>query len=140
MSTPIPDLWPADFGDAGAPSPADVLRQQATLLGQKTGNTVLGRVYTRMLDPDTFEHTFSLYAPLLGFERPILGVTHGLGYYPARLALDPVVVRDGNTSGAVLEAADADEFVAKLGDALKMEGTKATIRSLLGQSAGPAGR
>ena len=40
-------LWPDDFGTIAVPSPVAILRQQAVALGAKTGNIVVGRVYTQ---------------------------------------------------------------------------------------------
>lgn len=136
MATAIPDLWPTDFGDPSTPSPAGVLRQQGLLLAQKTKNFVLGKVFTRADNGKTFEHTFALSAPLLGFERPILSATHGLALYPVRIAMDPVICAGDNPSGEVREVATADEFLTALGEIFKSEPTKSVIRSLLAQSQG----
>lgn len=40
------DLWPSDFGGVGETSPLVILRQQATLLSQKTKNVVQGEIRT----------------------------------------------------------------------------------------------
>ena len=134
MAQPIPDLWPDDFGQESEPSPVSILRQQGMSLGQRTQNFVLGKVYSRGIDQKTFEHTFALYAPLLGYERPILGVSHGLGLYPARIALDPILTRGGDDSGTVYEAHSSAEFIDTLGKVLKSDETKEIVRALLAQT------
>lgn len=38
------DLWPADIGEPNIRTPVSILREQASLLGEKTNNIVEGQV------------------------------------------------------------------------------------------------
>jgi hypothetical protein len=136
MAPTIPDLWPPEFGAPSVLAPASILRQQGILLGKHTKNVVLGKVYSRGIENNQFEHSFILHAPLLGFEKTILSVSHGLELYPARLALDPLLTRNHPASGEVIVVATGEEFLQKLGDVLKSEPVKEVIGSLLAQSEG----
>ena len=44
MAHNIPDLWPDDIAVTSLQVPVTILRQQATLLGEKTKNLVEGEV------------------------------------------------------------------------------------------------
>ncbi len=59
------DLWPQSIKVARV-SPATILKEQASFLGQKTKNIVIAEVWTRPVDQlDTISAVFVLIAPAL---------------------------------------------------------------------------
>lgn len=88
MGNPVPDLWPDTLTAAAAatPDPAALLREQAALLGQKTGDLVLAEVETSP-ESDHLLHTFYLVAPNLeNYHYRLFSVWQPLvGPYPVRV-------------------------------------------------------
>ena len=85
MSTHSIDLWPNDFGTAGAKPPVTVLREQATLLAKKTNGIVEAEVRTST-EGDDFSHRFSIVAPALGgYRYSLFTLEHDVNLYPATM-------------------------------------------------------
>ena len=59
------DLWPKEIGTAEITSPVAILREQASLLGQKTKNLVEADVSPLNNDTDTIFYHFYIVAPAL---------------------------------------------------------------------------
>ena len=64
------DLWPDDLMDSldKVKTPISILREQASLLGTKTGNLIEGKVYTASWEDQKdypFQYGFYLEAPTL---------------------------------------------------------------------------
>lgn len=76
-----PDFW----GDLDFPqirTPADILREQAALLGRKTRNLVEAKVYTSVVGRD-FIHTLDLVVPTLDdYTYQLIWISHGIELYP----------------------------------------------------------
>src|SRR6266542_4185147 len=90
MTVQSVNLWPPDFGErTDLLTPLTILRQQGTLLGERTQNIVVGRVTTggdtARAEREVFSHSFSLYCSPLGFHTNLLVVFHGIEPYPARV-------------------------------------------------------
>ena len=65
----IVNLWPEDFGTPDEVPPVVILKQQATMLGQRTQNILIGDVASGSTEPDTIYHNFYIVAPALGNYR-----------------------------------------------------------------------
>lgn len=88
MAVDKEDFWPKSFGSPEIETPLEILRKQASLLGGKTDNLVVGEV-TRAVEPlgldpnEEFRLTLYLVAPALdNYRYKLLTVWHGVGLYP----------------------------------------------------------
>ncbi|MDQ2732226.1 MAG: hypothetical protein M3Y56_11250 [Armatimonadota bacterium] len=120
-------LWPIDLvPDSDPDVPLSILRQQADLLGEKTGGQVIadvemGSIMTGvMLD-------FVLLAPSLqNYRYRLFKVIHPLENYPLDLIL---------LSGEVLHPDTADEFRDELRSIFASDATRRAIGELMAYSA-----
>jgi hypothetical protein len=126
MTDVTKDLWPEKFADLPVVTPVAILKAQGQILGQKTANVVLGRVYTQRAEANNFRHVFHLYCPPLGYETELLQAVHGIKLYPVRVT--------ATTSGIDATAINAEEFSQVLSRVFASGNTRDTIESLLAQS------
>jgi|SRR5580704_11457978 hypothetical protein len=116
----LTDLW-GDLNTAElVPTPVSILKEQAALLGKKTGNLIEARVETSF-SGDGFSHRLLLVAPALdGYTYELLKFYHRAELYPVFAA------------GMQLEN---EEFFKKwLGTKLSSPETHQIITNLLSQS------
>jgi hypothetical protein len=125
MPETVPSLWPPEFDEIPVQTPVAILRQQASALGQKTQNIVVGRVSTYAAG-EGFHHPFHLYCAPLGYQVELLAVDHGIDLYPARIHVT-------GESGELV-AANPEEFALMLRQVFASQRTKKIIGSLLAQS------
>ncbi len=127
MTTAIKDLWPAEFGYEDLTPPVTILRQQATILGQRTRNLVEGDVVTGSSSERHFLHTFYLVAPAMdGYRHCLFTVRHEITFYP----LD--VIKCGvNTSISCVNEA---EYLELLKTIFAEEQTRKIVSALIAQS------
>ncbi len=80
------DLWPSDIATQGkAIAPVTILRRQAALLGQKTGNLVEAEA----LGGDEFKFSFSIVAPTLNdYRYRLFTISHSHEFYPLKIYLN----------------------------------------------------
>lgn len=130
MSQVTQDLWPDDITVVGdLKPPLVILREQATLLGNKTKNLVEGRVVTQSLMDGYFKHTFMVESPTLNYTYPLFHVSHPPEFYPAQ------IIGDGNN--VIGEAVDQESFVEELRKVLSSEKAKKIITALIAQGQAP---
>lgn len=88
MSTSTVDLWPSSFGAPATRAPVVILREQAALLSEKTGNVIEGEVQTQSSPADgTFRHWFNLRVPALdNYRYGLFWVEHDVRLYPATVS------------------------------------------------------
>jgi hypothetical protein len=131
MPEKIPDLWPAEFGTGEITPPVHILREQANLLGKKTGGAVVGVVQTTK-DVDGFIHTFYLRAPLLdNYSYRLFSVAHGIGFYPLRLVAAGLA-----QELADVRVVDKDQLLDFLRKILNDPKTKQVVQALRDQVEG----
>jgi hypothetical protein len=119
----MPDLWPDDFGKPDVVPPLVILKEQATGLGARTKQRVLGEVAT-VHTSTGFSHTFYLLAPFLDeYRYRLFSVSHDILMYP--LTID---------SGKLYRCQDQDEFMRALAGIFSDEKTRRVISALLAQS------
>lgn len=124
MPEKIPNLWPADFGQAGTVPPVVILREQADNLTSMTNGVIEGRVSTTK-DKHRFFHNLQLCVPSLDeYTFGLLHVVHGIPVYPADIVFE---------EGTVTIARSQEGFIQALRTILSSDGTKAVIRDLLAQ-------
>lgn len=120
------DLWPTDIAVATLITPKAILQQQASLLGQKTGNLVEAEVVTSSGN-NMITHSVFLVAPALGqYRYLLLRVIHPIDFYPLTISFEPMNHSTTATSQEV--------FIEELGKILSSEKTKAIIQALVAQS------
>lgn len=141
MSSGIEDLWPADIAPVvEAVPPITILKQQASILGQRTKNIVEAEaethveaeVETKTEDYQRFlRHTLFLVAPALNFYRyPLLDVVHHVTQmYPVTIEV-AWLEKDED----IIQAANEQEFKDGLKRIFADEETKRVIGALLAQS------
>src|SRR5262245_38143551 len=89
------DLWPTDIEKAEKlETPVSILKQQASLLGERTNQIVTAKVAQTdkdhgLPDSDDFAYVFFIAAPALGnYRYRLFTVAHGIELYPLVFKLD----------------------------------------------------
>jgi len=117
----LTDLWGNLDTEAPSRTPLSILKEQATLLGQKTGNVVEASVKTIALS-NTFVHRLLLVAPALdNYTYELLKFIQPIQLYPVSISED-------------LRLDDEESFVKWLGEKLSSNETHRIIANLLSQS------
>ena len=158
MSQPTRDLWPKEFAPPTQVSPVAILREQAELLGEKTGGVVEGEVTTAAIPPisplsrknsfiylssigeahevpkgnapnePTLVHSFYVQVPALDNYRFLL-LTVLHGNRFYPLSMSYTITNDN------VRADSEDEFLHWLGEFLSRGDTILLIQSLMAQVA-----
>lgn len=149
MASKVENLWPADVAASTKRlSPVAILRQQATLLGQRTKNIVEAEVETKGTDfQRRLQHWFYLVAPGLDFYKyPLFLIEHDpTKFYPLKVIWDKTGAGASSAKKRPTLAervkrefsADSEEaFKAHLKRIFADDQTKGVIQSLIDQSAG----
>ena len=116
------DLWPDNIADSKLTTPITVLKEQATLLGEKTKQLVTAEVVTQTTG-NLFVNSFYLMAPTLKYRYELFRASHGINFYP----LSVEYAGQHNTTR------DEDEFKAKLKEILSAQHTLNVVHSILAQ-------
>lgn len=126
METQVRDLWPSDIGVATLVTPVSILREQAALLGEKTGNLVQAEVKTSSNGPSVI-HSFILIAPAMnGYRYRLLSAVHNVEVYPLNITFEP--------TSASRSVKTEQEFTEYLRELLSSEKTINIVKSLIAQS------
>jgi hypothetical protein len=117
------DLWPANFGDTLTRTPADVLKEQAAMLGPKTGNRVTAEVRS-IIELDAIVLRFDLVVPALrNYRYTLFEVYHKVDrLYPVSII------------GEIQQLADEQQLLDFVASELQSEETKRIVSTLLSQS------
>lgn len=124
-----PSLWPDDIAVTDAIAPVVILKEQASLLGQRTQNLVEARVHPGQTHYEEypFVYYFELVAPALdNYRYRLFGISHGVAFYPVRIEFEGF---DGYR-----DAISENEFMSELADIFSSERTRRIISSLIAQS------
>jgi hypothetical protein len=134
MSISPRDLWPEDIAVNEVVAPVAILRDQASLLGERTKNLVEGRVTQReshYSEPD-FVYDFYVVAPALNnYRYRLFSISHSVDFYPLGIQ-EGVFDLAGRDSE--LKVNDEEEFLQTLAKIFSSERTKGIISSLIAQS------
>lgn len=142
------DLWPDGIETNRARSPVTILREQGSLLGQKTKNLVLGEVLESGKGENRFVYSFFLVAPALSHYRyKLLTIRHDVSLYPVRVDVEDRIFQeidprfqveqldpDGELINSYLEARSEDEFLDLLKAIFRSEKAMQVVTGLLSQS------
>jgi hypothetical protein len=118
------DFW-GDIGPAQIRTPASILREQASLLGEKTHNLIEGKVATSNNGAFFFQTMFLVAPALNNYHYELLKVRHEIQLYP---------VVDVTNPGKPLKS--EAEFVDWLRAKLSSLETRRIIEALLAQTTG----
>jgi hypothetical protein len=133
------DLWPKDIEYTELRAPATIIKEQASLLGQKTKNLLKAEVlFSKTLETqDSFYYTFYFVAPTLNnYRYKLFTISHGIKLYPVEINIDYDInaeispqEKDGN-----LVAHSEDEFLEILHKIFNADTTKQIMKSILAQT------
>jgi len=137
------DLWPDNLEVVEAEAPVILLRRQAALLGQKTGNLVEAEVrqwdslaVETTVTGYAFGHSLDLVAPALGdYRYQLLSIFNNIDLYPVAFRVDKHVqneIAPGNSDYLIM-AESQDDFLEMLGKILKSKRTQRIIKGMLAQ-------
>jgi hypothetical protein len=136
MSISPRNLWPEDIAVTDAVAPVSLLREQASLLGERTKNLVEGSVVTpgtvRGVDrfsKDQFSYGLDLVAPALNnYRYRLFSISHGVEFYPLTISGSEALNSDE------FQVNNEEEFLKALETIFSSEKTKGIIASLIAQS------
>ena len=116
------DLWPS-FPTSGPKAPVTILREQASFLGQQTGNLVeaeVGGAQVIGLDGaqvlgGRFFYDFVIVAPALGrYRYRLFQIAHDIRLYPVEIYPDEDILRE--ILPISTKRTEADDLLAALGE------------------------
>jgi hypothetical protein len=144
------DLWPNDIAFTGVKAPVSILKEQASLLGEKTKNLLKAEV--RLSEPDLldtqsvmekmfglrqFYYAFYFVAPTLNnYRYKLFTISHGIQLYPVQINIDDDIkfeVLGKNTDG-IITASSEEEFIEILKKVFNASKTKKIMQSILAQT------
>lgn len=144
----VEDLWPEELEAAKIRTPASILKEQASLLGQKTKNLVEGLV-TGNEKGENLSYSFFLVAPALNNYRYLLfTMSHDIRMYPLFISVEEEILAEVNpeqyekwgtlvsmyASSHTEEVKNEAEFLALLKKIFSATKTKQLIAAMLSQS------
>lgn len=95
----VDDLWPEELESAKIRPPVAILKEQASLLGQKTKNVVEGAVSeaSTFEMEETMEYSFNLVAPALGeYRYRLFTMSHDICMYPLIITMEREIFQEVN--------------------------------------------
>ena len=142
------DLWPNELSTVVQRSPLTILKEQASLLGEKTQNIVIAVLENfGMLGPLTvrnypFKYGFVLTCPALGDYRfRLFSIGFDIDIYPVRFGLDSDVaeeiIEDTHVEpckNGTYQASNEEEFIEILKRIFSSRKAVQVIRALLSQA------
>jgi len=143
----MPDLWPDDIANINIRSPLSVLKEQASLLGDRTANVVQGLVTTTdkrqpiwAREDDQFIHTFWIASPALNdYQYRLFDISHTIELYPVtfdlgeKLGADVIPTIARFVSKGAIIARNEEEFVEILKAIFTSKRSRDIIQALLAQ-------
>lgn len=133
----VDDLWPEELESAKIRPPVAILKEQASLLGQKTKNVVEGavsEVFTVDEDEEkTMEYSFNLVAPALGgYRYRLFTMSHDIRMYPLIITMEREIFQEVNpeTSGKMSVSVSVSDRLLRLRNQAKVD-TEAEFLALL---------
>ncbi len=106
----VKDLWPEDIGKVpvAIKTPASILKEQASLLGQKFKNTIMAEVWqtdedwSLLPDDDYIRFNFLLYAPALKYRYKVFIMAYRIiDFYPVIVGVDDSIKKELGYTGPV---------------------------------------
>ncbi len=138
------DLWPTDLpSESITVTPVAILRQQATLLGNKTKNIVEARIKPPMttLPDGKFYYRFDIMAPCIGdYFYSLFTIFYSIDFYPVTFDIGMVVLEDiAENLGCELDkvkviANTEEEFIEIAKTVFATNKTRQVVEAILAQS------
>jgi hypothetical protein len=142
------DLWPNELSTVDQRSPLTILKEQASLLGEKTQNIVIAVLEDAPLVGSwlpknyPFKYGFLLTCPALSHYRfRLFSIAYDIDIYPVRFHLDSDVAEEIIEETHVelgmngnLQASNEEEFIEILRRIFSSRKTVRVIRALLSQA------
>ena len=139
------DLWPADIEKAEKlETPVSILKQQASLLGERTNQVVIAKVAQTekehaLPDSDDFAYDFFIAAPALGnYRYRLFTLTYGIELYPLVFKLDTDIKAELAPKPASprydLRVNSKEEYLEALKKIFAAHKTVKLVRAIIGQS------
>jgi len=142
------DLWPSELSTVDQRSPLTILKEQASLLGEKTQNIVIGvledlpGVGPLLLKNYPFKYGFLLTCPALGHYRfRLFSIGFDIDIYPVHFDLDSDVFEEFIEANPVepgkdgaLQASNEEELIEILKRIFSSRKAVQVIRALLSQA------
>ena len=136
------DLWAEDIGITTVKTPVAILKEQASLLGRKTQNLVIGEVISSSQEAEEPRITqrFNIKAPALGnYRYNLFSISHGIDVYPLAMSVENSIVSELFNSNLISGSHNPriirseEEFLDILNKILKSKRTKQVVHALLAQ-------
>jgi hypothetical protein len=140
------DLWPEDIGPISEKAPVNILREQASFLGQKTNNLIEAEVRQHEVSPSRdkefikeFIYDFLIVVPPLdNYRYKLFRISHKISLYPVKINVDEDILPDINptyeredTFEPAILAKSEDDFLAILKEIFNSTKTRRVIGALL---------
>lgn len=132
------NLWPDNIGSGSTKMkpPVAILREQASLLGERTQNMVTASVNS-VQGPSArpFRSGFMLLAPALGnYAYRLFSIEHGIELYPVVLDVDDDILMELPSQSRPVQANSEAEFLDLLRRIFASRKTRQIIDVMLAQS------
>jgi hypothetical protein len=145
------DLWPSEIKPfANVRVPVSILKEQASMLGYKTGNIVLAEVKQKIIDrefeeeySESFIYNFYLVAPALeGYRYKLFFIRYDIALYPLRIYMDEDILNEilsdesDTIKSSYVVVESEEDFLEYLRKIFGSKKTKRVINSLIAQTNG----
>lgn len=132
------DLWAENIGVSTLRPPVVILKEQASLLGQKTKNIIKADAGSSSSYKDHIRHDFYIVAPALdNYHYKLFSISHhSIKFYPVNFDLNRDMKDEIYGNDPDIQTDSEEEFVDFLEKILKSDETKRVVHSLLTQSSG----
>lgn len=133
------DLWPSDIGKVDIVAPVSILKAQASLLGQKTSNLVVGlidQIEKEHWATGEFNYAFLLFAPTLNYRYELFITSHPIDLYPLEIRAESDIMTELGVEvrwDAKIIVNSEVEFTQHLKSIFSAKKTRRVISSLLAQ-------
>jgi hypothetical protein len=125
MANDTNDLWSDEIGKIKLRTPVTLLKEQASLLGKKTGNLVEAEVRTSPMGVGLLQAFVIVVPALFGYSYTLFQILHGPTLYPATVYQGPAQGR---------QILNEDELVQYLREVLASPATTRLIAALMAQA------
>lgn len=103
-------LWPDNLTGNVERAPVHLLKEQAVLLGQQTGNFLTGEV-KRLSRGKEFGFAFRVHSNILEYEYELFKVWHGVSLYPLKIHPDSEIMEQITPDADVVLESGADDQI-----------------------------
>ena len=136
------NLWPEDIAlkRIERRAPVVILREQASILDQKTGNLLKGEVVQHKIDThfgEAFAYSFNIVAPPLdNYSCYLFYIAHNVKFYPLMIRPEHEIMNEiapnlVQQNMEYIKANSEDEFLEILKKIFSAQKTRQVIESLL---------